>query len=352
MVSTADSAKINPSASAKSAGLRYVNDQRPGIQRKKLKHGFRYIDADGQAIKDKAVIQRITALAIPPAWENVWICPWDNGHIQATGRDAKLRKQYRYHPCWRAARDENKYERMVDFGRKLPALRKQIEDALARPGLPREKVLAIIVRLLELTLVRVGNEEYARANQSFGLTTLRNKHVHIHGSEVAFQFRGKSRVQHTLKLHDRRLANMIKRMRDLPGQELFQYIDSDGELHTITSDDVNDFLRTEMGEAFTAKDFRTWAGTLLATQALLKLERQTTPTQIKKDMDEVIKTVAHKLGNTPAVCKKCYVHPILFECYMDDKKWQGWQKCITTAHTEDDEWSCLEKTILTLLERK
>ncbi|HEX5539938.1 MAG TPA: DNA topoisomerase IB [Methylophilaceae bacterium] len=331
--------------------MRYVNDQLSGIQRKKIKNGFRYVDSEGKPVRNKVILDRIKSLGIPPAWQDVWISPWENGHIQATGRDDKGRKQYRYHARWREVRDEAKYTRMVNFGRMLPKLREHITAELNQPGFPREKVLAIIIRLLELTLVRVGNEEYARTNKSFGLTTLRNKHVHINGSEVEFQFRGKSRVQHALKLHDRRLANIIKRMRDLPGQELFQYVDEEGKRHAISSDDVNNYLRTLTGEDYTAKDFRTWAGTMLATAILLEQEEYA-PTQAKKNVDQAIKEVAKKLGNTPRICRNCYVHPMLIECYMDEKKWQAWQAHMTRWRANNEELDDIEEAVLTLFEQE
>ena len=341
----------DPVASAKSAGLRYVNDCQPGLRRKKCGKSFRYLDSAGQPIRDKSITRRIQSLGIPPAWQEVWICPWENGHIQATGRDAKGRKQYRYHPQWRAVRDEAKYERMVSFGRMLPSLREKISHALKLPGFPREKVLAIIVRLLETTLMRVGNEEYARANQSFGLTTLRHRHVQISGDEVQFQFRGKSRVQHALKLHDRRLASIIKRMRDLPGQELFQYVDEAGERHAVSSEDVNEYLRTLTGEDYTAKDFRTWAGTLEAARALLELESYETPAQAKKNVDEAIKVVAGKLGNTPRICRNCYVHPLLIEGYLDEHQWGLWQADLG-GKVMNETSACMEDVILTLFEQR
>ena len=341
----------DPVVSAKSAGLRYVNDCQPGFGRQKCGKGFRYVDSSGQSIRDKALIRRAQSLGIPPAWQEVWICPWENGHIQATGRDAKGRKQYRYHPQWRTVRDEAKYERMVSFGRMLPSLREKIALALELPGFPREKVLAIIVRLLETTLMRVGNEEYARTNQSFGLTTLRHRHVRISGDEVKFQFRGKSRVQHALRLHDRRLAVIIKRMRDLPGQELFQYIDDAGERHAVSSEDVNEYLRTLTGEDYTAKDFRTWAGTLEAAVALLGLAPYETPAQAKKNVDEAIKAVAGKLGNTPRICRNCYVHPLLLEGYLDEQQWALWQADLSNK-TGGGTSAGMEDVILTLFERR
>jgi DNA topoisomerase I len=304
-------------ASARSVGLRYVRDDIPGITREALKNGFRYLDPGGKPLRDETVLARIKALAIPPAWTEVWICPLENGHIQATGRDAKKRKQYRYHARWRAVRDEAKYDRMINFGKALPAIRKQVDAALALPGLPREKVLATVVHLLQTTMMRVGNEEYARTNQSFGLTTLRNRHVRIDGSRVEFQFRGKSGVKHAIRISDRRLASIIRRTRDLPGQDLFQYVDDDGQRRSIGSADVNDYLRTLTGEDYTAKDFRTWSGTVLAAMALQEFEKFDSEAQAKKNIVRAIESVAKKLGNTPTICRKCYVHPAVLEAYLD-----------------------------------
>lgn len=307
----------DPPAVARQVGLRYVGDDTPGIARVASGAGFRYVDAHGRALSDETTLARIRSLAIPPAWTDVWICPWENGHIQATGRDARGRKQYRYHPQWRSVRDEVKYERMLGFGKALPAIRQRVDDALRLPGLPREKVLATIVYLLEATMMRVGNEEYARQNKSFGLTTLRDRHARIDGSEVEFRFRGKSGVRHAIRLDDPRLARIVRRMRDLPGQELFQYVDEDGEQRTVGSADVNDYLREITGEDFTAKDFRTWSGTLLAALALQEYERFDSEAQAKKNVVRAIETVAERLGNTPSICRKCYVHPAVIESYMD-----------------------------------
>jgi DNA topoisomerase-1 len=246
------------------AGLRYVHDRAPGIQRHGAPGAFRYTDADGGTVSDHNTLERIRKLAIPPAWTEVWICKLANGHLQATGRDARGRKQYRYHARWRESRDEDKYGRLLAFGRALPAIRARVDAALRLPGLPREKMLATIVYLLQATMMRIGNEEYARTNKSFGLTTLRDRHVRVDGSEVEFRFRGKSGVQHAVKLHDRRLARIISQTRDLPGQELFQYLDDSGQPHAIGSQDVNDYLREISGADYTAKDFRTWSGTVLA----------------------------------------------------------------------------------------
>jgi DNA topoisomerase I len=304
-------------ASAQAAGLRYVSDWQPGIRRQRVGRGFSYLGVDGQRIGAAEELRRIKALAIPPAWTEVWICPQPNGHLQATGRDAKGRKQYRYHPQWRTVRDTTKYDRMRLFGERLPLLRAQVAQELARPGLPREKVLAVVVRLLETTLIRVGNREYARDNHSFGLTTMRDRHVEISGATLQFQFRGKSGKQHTLGIKDRRLARIVKRCRDLPGYELFQYIDADGQHQTIDAADVNDYLRHISGEDFTAKDIRTWAGTVLAVCALCEFEACTSVTQAKKNVAQAISSVAEQLGNTQAICRKYYVHPAVISAYLE-----------------------------------
>ena len=311
----------DPPAAAKAAGLRYVTDSKPGIRREREGEGegagFRYLDAKGEPVEDEATLKRIKSLAIPPAWLEVWICPQANGHLQATGRDAKGRKQYRYHAKWRNVRDEVKYERMINFGKALPVIRAEVDRALKLPGLPREKVLATIVYLLEATMMRVGNEEYARTNKSFGLTTLRNRHVKVDGSDVEFRFRGKSGVYHKIHVHDRRLARIIRSARDLPGQELFQYVDEEGETHSIDSSDVNDYLRSITGEDYTAKDFRTWSGTVLAALALQEFEKFDSETQAKKNIVRAIESVAERLGNTPSVCRKCYVHPAVLDAYLE-----------------------------------
>ncbi len=307
----------DPVASARAAGLRYVTDTTPGIQRKPAGKHFCYIDPDGKPVRDPQQLERIKSLGIPPAYTDVWICPIANGHLQATGRDARGRKQYRYHPRWRAVRDETKYERMMAFGLALPTIRERTEQDLARPGLPRPKVLATLVRLLETTLIRVGNEEYARTNQSFGLTTMRDEHVEIKGSTVKFQFRGKSGKDHVIDLHDRRLARIVKRCQDVPGQELFQYIDEAGERQTVDSADVNAYLREMTGQEFTAKDFRTWAATVLAALALQEFETFDSETQAKKNVVQAIKNVAERLGNTPTICRKCYIHPAIIDAYLE-----------------------------------
>ncbi|MDQ2695035.1 MAG: DNA topoisomerase IB [Pseudomonadota bacterium] len=306
-----------PQASARLARLRHVSDADPGIRRRRCGRGFRYFDADGQAITDAGTLARIAALAIPPAWKDVWICPHANGHLQAIGRDAKGRKQYRYHPRWQAVRDEAKYGRMILFGQRLARIRARVDADLRRPGLPREKVLAAVVRLLETTLIRVGNAGYARHNRSYGLTTLRDRHVAVNPTAVRFRFRGKGGREHAITLRDRRLARLVKRCRDLPGQELFQYLDDAGQRHRIDSADVNDYLQEIAGEAFTAKDFRTWAGTVLAAWTLRELGAFDNPRQAQGNVVQAIRQVAKRLGNTPAICRRCYVHPLVIDAYLD-----------------------------------
>lgn len=307
---------LNPAESAKAAGLRYVSDSRPGIARKPSGKAFRYTSPDGTPVRDKETLGRIKSLVIPPAWQDVWICTLANGHLQATGRDARGRKQSRYHPKWREVRDETKYERMALFGQALPTIRERVDHDLALPGLPRNKVLATIVRLMETTHIRVGNTEYARENKSYGLTTMRNKHVEVDGSTITFTFQGKSRVHHTIDLTDRRLAKIIKRCEELPGYELFQYLDREGNQHSVDSADVNDYLREISGQHFTAKDFRTWAGSVLAWVMLHEFEPYDTVTAAKKNVVQAIQAVAAQLGNTPSVCRKCYVHPAVLETYL------------------------------------
>jgi DNA topoisomerase-1 len=309
----------DPMLSAKEAGLRYVSDAQPGIRRKKSGTGFRYVDAEGKPVRNREILQRIRSLVIPPAWADVWICADSRGHLQVTGRDARGRKQSRYHPRWRMVRDETKYERMLLFGTALRGIRARLEEDLALPGLPRNKVLATIVQLMERTLIRVGNEEYVRENKSYGLTTMRAKHVQVNGSTVMFRFRGKSGKLHAVGVQDRRLARIVRQCQDLPGYELFEYLDEAGETCKVDSADVNDYLRAISGEDFTAKDFRTWAGTVLASMELRAFEESASMTQTKKNMVEAIKPVAQRLGNTPAVCRKCYVHPAVLECYLAGK---------------------------------
>ena len=285
--------------------------------------GFEYYLPDGTRVTDEDEVTRIRKLAVPPAYTDVWICRDRNGHLQATGRDARGRKQYRYHARWRTVRDEAKYHRMLLFGRVLPKIRVQVDHDLALPGLPRRRVLAALVKLLEKTLARIGNEEYARDNQSFGLTTLRNRHTRVEGSRIKFDFRGKHGIDHHLDLRDRRLANIIKRCQELPGQHLFQFVDHDGGLHSIGSDDVNEYLHEVSGEDITAKDFRTWAATNLAAMALRELERYDTEAKNKKNVVQAVEAVAGLLGNTPSVCRKCYIHPAIFDGYLDGSLLEG-----------------------------
>ena len=301
----------DPIQSARLAGLRYIGAPCEGITRRRTGRGFSYRDASGQRVIELDTLRRIRALAIPPAWTDVWICPDPRGHLQATGRDARGRKQYRYHHDWRQTRDETKYERMPAFAAALPKIRARTAADLSRPGLPREKVLATVVRLLEKSLIRVGNDEYAKTNQSFGLTTLRNKHVKVNGSTLKFEFRGKSGVRHSVTVDDRRLARIVKSCRDLPGQDLFQYVDDEGHPSNVGSGDVNDYLREISGEDFTAKDFRTWAGTVLICTAFRELQQEETPAA--KCLVQAIDAVAGVLGNTRAVCRKSYIHPGVME---------------------------------------
>jgi DNA topoisomerase-1 len=304
--------------SAEAAGLRYVSDRTPGIARKRTgAKAFRYADARGRAVRDAATLARIRALAIPPAWRDVWVSPHPNGHIQATGHDARGRKQYRYHARWREVRDEAKYTRLVDFARALPKIRRQVARDMRLPGLPRRKVIATVVSLLEKTMMRVGNEEYARENGSFGLTTLENRHAKVRGSTVRFRFRGKSGVQQEVEVSDPHVARIVARCQDLPGQRLLEYQDEDGEAREVDSDDVNAYLREISGQGFTAKDFRTWAGTLLAAHALAALEAFDSDARAKKNVVAAVERVAERLGNTRAVCRKCYIHPAIIEAYMD-----------------------------------
>jgi DNA topoisomerase-1 len=309
----------DPRAAARAARLRYVSDQAPGIRRRRAGRGFLYLGPDDQRITDAETLSRIKALAVPPAWTDVWICLHANGHIQATGRDGRGRKQYRYHARWQDVRDEAKYERCIVFGEALPHIREMTEAHLALSGLPRERVLATVVCLLEKSLIRIGNEEYARANGSVGLTTMRDGHVNIAGSLLRFAFRGKSGVAHSVHVRDRRLARLVKRCQDLPGEELFQYVDDQGERRTIGSGDVNAYLREIAGEEFTAKDFRTWAGTVLAAQSLAALDHADTESEAKRRVVCAVESVARRLGNTPSVCRKCYIHPAVLDAYLD-----GW----------------------------
>jgi DNA topoisomerase-1 len=311
-----DLAPPDPAEAARFAGLRYVSDTRPGIRRRRSGRGFTYASPTGEPITDADRLAWIRAIAIPPAWTDVWISPVRNGHILATGRDARGRKQYRYHPRWREVRDDTKYAHLIAFGELLPKIRARVDADLARPGISREKVLAAIVRLLELTFIRVGNEEYARLNRSFGLTTLRTRHVRVEGTQLLFRFRGKSGVVHEVDLRDRRLAGVIRRIQDLPGQELFEYLDGDA-VQTVSSDDVNAYLRDAAEDDVTAKDFRTWAGTVLAFRELAALPAAASEAEAKRAIVGAIRNVATRLGNTPAVCRRSYVHPGVLEAFAE-----------------------------------
>lgn len=302
---------------AHEAGLVHTSDDEPGIRRVRRGRSFEYRDPDGKVVRDPATLDRIRSLVIPPAWEEVWITTRPRGHLQATGRDARGRKQHRYHARWRETRDANKFDRMIGFAHTLPRIRSRVARDLRRPGLPKEKVVATIVRLLETTFARIGNEEYAKQNNSFGLTTLRNRHVDVKGSTVRFLFKGKSGVEHSVGVTDRRVARVIKSCEELPGQNLFQYVDSAGERRTVSSDDVNAYLREASGEDYTAKDFRTWAGTVLAACALRDAAGFESETEAKRKVVAAIDSVARKLGHTRAVCRKSYVHPAVLDTYME-----------------------------------
>ena len=305
----------DPSEVAESAGLVYVSDEDRGIRRERAGDTFRYVKANGQPLEDQAALDRIRGLAIPPAWTDVWICPKANGHLQATGRDARGRKQYRYHPQFREVSEATKYEHMMEFARALPGIRATVAEHMALRGLPRAKVLATVVHLLETTLIRVGNDDYARQNKSYGLTTLRNPHVKVEGSELRFQFKGKSGKTWRLQLKDRRVAKIVKACQELPGQDLFQYVDEDGEQRSVSSADVNAYLREITGDDITAKDFRTWAGTVMAALALHEFESFDSQAAAKKNVRAAIEAVAARLGNTPTICRKCYVHPEILQSY-------------------------------------
>jgi DNA topoisomerase-1 len=308
---------VDPRDAAESAGLRYVSDEQPGIRRRKAGKGFTYVKPGGSKVNDEATLKRLRTLAVPPAWTDVWICPHANGHIQATGRDAKGRKQYRYHARFREVRDGTKYEHMMAFAQALPAIRAKLKEHMALRGLPREKVLATVVHLLESTLIRVGNDDYVKQNKSYGLTTLRNKHVKVDGSELRFEFKGKSGKTWNLQVKDRRIAKIVRACQELPGQDLFQYIDEDGVQRDVTSADVNAYLKEITGKEVTAKDFRTWAGTVLAALALKEFETFDTQAKAKKNVRAAIERVASKLGNTPTICRKCYIHPEIMSSYVE-----------------------------------
>jgi len=344
---------IDPIQSAKAVGLRYVNDEKPGIQRKHVGEEFVYLDAKDNQVRDPEALERIKKLVIPPAWTEVWICPLPNGHLQATGRDAKGRKQYRYHPEWCRVRNQTKFDRMVRFGLAMPSIREQTDRHLQLRGLSREKVVATVVQLLEKTFIRVGNTEYAEKNSSFGLTTLRNRHIEISGTKLLFRFRGKSGVDHEIELNDRRLVRIVKHCRDLPGYELFQYLDEDGQRQAVDSKDVNDYLQEITGEDFTAKDFRTWAGTVQAYLELAELGTFSSQTEAKRNVAQAVKNVAKQLGNRPATCRKYYIHPTIIDTYMEGGLPPIIEQPDTAVEGGDPRYTLRpeERTVLALLEQ-
>jgi DNA topoisomerase I len=341
----------DPKDAAQSAGLSYVSDDEKGLRRERAGNSFRYVKANGDPVADEATLERIRKLAIPPAWTDVWICPKANGHLQATGRDARGRKQYRYHPQFREVRESTKYEHMLEFARALPSIRGKLAEHMALRGLPREKVLATIVHLLETTLIRVGNEDYAKENKSYGLTTLRNPHVSVEGTELRFRFKGKSGKSWRLQLKDRRVAKIVRACQELPGQKLFEYLDENGEPKEVTSSDVNAYLKEITGREVTAKDFRTWAGTVLAALALREFERADSQATTKKNLRAAIEQVAQRLGNTPAICRKCYVHPEVLAAYIEG----GLELKIKDEAPAPESATALkaeEKAVLAMLEKR
>jgi DNA topoisomerase-1 len=343
----------DPEGSARAAGLRYLTDEMPGIGRRRSGAGFSYTWPDGRGVDEPEHLARIRALAVPPAWTDVWISPIGNGHLQATGRDARGRKQYRYHARWRKVRDETKYERTIAFAQALPRIRARVAEDLAKPGMGREKVLATVVRLLEATLIRVGNDGYAKENRSFGLTTLRDRHVAVDGSEIRFHFTGKGGREYDVDVRDRRLARIVQRCQDIPGQELFQYVDEDGERCPVDSQEVNDYLREASGGDFTAKDFRTWAGTVSAALALAELRAVDSQAEARRNVVRAIERVAERLGNTPAVCRKCYVHPAVIETYLEGETIGALKaRAARTMKDSVDQLSAQERAVLRLLRRR
>jgi DNA topoisomerase-1 len=328
--------------------LRYVTDARAGIRREQCGRGFRYRSAEGRIVRDRHTLKRINSLVIPPAWAEVWICPLDHGHLQATGRDERGRKQYLYHPRWQEVRDQTKYDRLMDFARALPGVRKRLKRDLAREGLCREKVLATVVRLLEVSLIRIGNDEYARENKSYGLTTMKNRHATVRGVKIKFQFRGKSGKEHVVEVEDRRLARIVRACQDLPGQELFQYVDDGGQKHNVGSGDVNDYLREITGRDFTAKDFRTWAGTVSAVTELRRSGPVDSEVESRKNAVAAVQATAQSLGNTPAVCRKSYIHPAIIEAYLDGSlipmldQWKSKTRSSSSCRLRPDEIAVLK----------
>jgi DNA topoisomerase-1 len=351
---TDDAALIqaDPLAAARAARLSYVNDDDPGTSRRRVGSGFSYRNVDGHLIRDAAELRRIRALVIPPAWTDVWICPRPNGHIQATGRDARGRKQYRYHPRWRAVRDESKYGRTLEFAEALPQIRARVREDLATRGLPREKVLATIVSLLEATLIRVGNAEYARDNRTYGLTTMRTGDVSVHGGRIRFEYRGKSGKRQIVGHTDRRLARIVRQCQELPGQRLFQYLDEDDERQQVDSEDVNEYIRDASGDDFTAKDYRTWMGTVLAAEELRDIGDFDSDATAKRNVVSAIKEVALALGNTPAVCRRCYVHPVVLEAYLDGITIDVADVVKAPADADPDELRPEERALLDLLGKR
>jgi DNA topoisomerase I len=348
---TAGAALDDPKDAAESAGLSYVSDDDKGWRRERAGEAFRYFKANGDPVTDDAALERVRKLAIPPAWTDVWICPKASGHLQATGRDARGRKQYRYHPQFREVRESTKYEHMLEFARALPAIRAKLAEHMALRGLPREKVLATVVHLLETTLIRVGNEDYAKENKSYGLTTLRNPHVSVDGAELRFRFKGKSGKSWRLQLKDRRVAKIVRACQELPGQKLFEYLDENGEPKEVTSSDVNAYLKQITGREVTAKDFRTWAGTVLAALALREFERADSQATTKKNLRAAIEQVAQRLGNTPTICRKCYVHPEVLAAYIEG----GLELNIREGAPAPESANALkaeEKAVLAMLEKR
>ena len=332
--------------------LRFVSDNDPGIRRLKSGNGFRYVGANGRAIRDRKTLERIRKLAIPPAWTDVWICPDANGHIQAVGRDQRKRKQYRYHAHYRAERDDVKFERIVAFAKALPRIRRTVARDLSARGLSRRKVLAAVLRLLETSLIRVGNDEYAKQNGSFGLTTLQDRHASTGSDLIRFCFRGKSGKPHEIDVRDRRLARIVKQCQDLPGQELFQYLDEDGNVRDVRSNDVNEYMREVAGDEFSAKDFRTWAGTVLAAMALREFEAFDSQASAKRNVMSAIRRVAEKLGNTPAVCRKCYVHPRVIDAYLQGTMLDAMRRRTAGAMKRIKDLEPEEAAVLALLQRR
>lgn len=339
-------------SSARQAALRYVTDQTRGIRRIRTGAGFRYSRQNGAAVRDAATLKRIAALAIPPAWREVWICPHPRGHLQAVGRDARQRKQYRYHRRWREVRDKTKYNRMIAFGKALPKIRRCVHRDLRRRGLPRERVLATLVRLLDLTALRVGNEEYANHNKSYGLTTIHHCHAQVSGRTLRFHFNGKGGKRRNVSVQHPLLAGVVRRCLELPGQELFQYLNEAGEVHCITSGDVNGYLAAIAGEEFTAKDFRTWTGTVLAALALRECEPLGSGRRAKAHLVRAVEQVAERLGNTPPVCKKCYIHPVILEAFLDGTLGPALGKTAARVRPRSDRLHPEEAAVIALLQQR